>query len=435
MADKILMLALSPTMTEGVVSKWLKQPGEHVAEGDLLCEVETDKAVMELEASTAGMLLHVLKQEGDRAVVGEAIAWIGEAGETVPAARSEPSGTVVRTLPQEPIVLAPIATSPVEAPAVPADVSTRPAPVEASPVSPLRSSPLARRIAEQGAIQLATVHGSGPRGRIVAADVRRAIDSRDTHLAVDSTVVENAAATAAAALAERNPDAKPQPVRRMPIGAMRRRIAERLSASMREAPHYYLKKTIEADPLMSARQSFKEAGHPISINAFLIRLAAAALARHPMVHASWRGGEIEQFASADIGLAVAIPGGLVTPVVRDVGAKGLVQIQRELDDLIERARSGRLNPEEHAEATFTISNLGSAGIDEFTAIINPPGSAILAVGAARRMPISDGNDAVRVATMMTLTLSCDHRVIDGAVGAAFLKDLANLIEQPLRGLL
>jgi pyruvate dehydrogenase E2 component (dihydrolipoamide acetyltransferase) len=289
---------------------------------------------------------------------------------------------------------------------------------------------LARRMAVEMGIDLRTVRGSGPGGRVVKRDLEK---------------VARAAPQAAPAAAPAAPPAYTLPPataahledRRIPVSGKRKIIAQRLSESKFSAPHYYLRIDVAVDGLIEARRRLNERlgrDARVSVNAFLIKLAAEALKRHPEVNASWEGDTIFRRGSADIGLAVAQEDGLITPVVHDCGSKGILAIERELAALIDKARTNRLSPEDYNGASFTISNLGSAGILEFTAIINPPGSAILAVGRAQKTPVVGEDDQIRVQTTMILTLSCDHRVIDGAVGAAFLADLKRILENPIEAL-
>ena len=434
MAEKVLMLALSPTMEEGIVARWLKKEGDRVEVGDVICEVETDKATMDYESMSEGILLKILKEEGSSAAIGETIAIIGEEGENIDHLL-EGEGNRDKSDVDAP--------APKSEAAVPAD---RP---EASDrgrenfdsenkTSRIKASPLARRIAEMNNISLEDISGSGPDGRIVKADV-------ETYLA-ETSPAKRALGDASAAsgkAAVKQPDIKTGPAAvtnygdiEIPVSAKRRIIAERLAESKYSAPHYYLTVTVAVDNLIQTRKKVNESQpEKVSFNAFLIKFAAEALKKHPMVNASWLGDRILVRKQADIGLAVAQDDGLITPVVHDCGNKGLIAIDRELKPLIERARNNQLMPEEYQNASFTISNLGSFGIEEFTAVINPPGSAILAVGEMKKAPAVGQEGNITVQTQMKLTLSCDHRVIDGAVGAAFLKGLKDIIEDPFKALL
>jgi pyruvate dehydrogenase E2 component (dihydrolipoamide acetyltransferase) len=402
-ADKVLMIALSPTMETGTVVRWRKKEGDQVKSGDVICEVETDKATMDYEASSEGTLLKIVLPDGGQAKVGDLIAVLGSPGEDI-------SG------------LLGVAPRPSALPAIPSALgaqSTPPLPPKAAPQSGrIHSSPLARRLAQDKGVDLRSIAGSGPGGRIVKRDVEAPSAVR---------------ALASSPSFEASPDDEV-----VPVSGMRKIIAKRLSESMFSAPHYYLTVSVTADELLGMRAKLNSSREKkISLNAILFALAGRALARHPRVNSAWNGETIVRRGSADIGLAVALPDGLVTPVVRDCGRKGILAIDSELADLVDRARAGKLAPAEYAGAGFTISNLGSFGIEEFTAIINPPGSAILAVGAARKQPVVEtgpDGDRIVVRQRMSMTLSCDHRVIDGAVGAAFLRDLAEIIENPALGL-
>ena len=422
MPEKIQMIALSPTMETGTIAKWRKKEGDAVASGDVICEVETDKATMDYESSVEGTLLKIILPAGGQAKVGDLIAIVGKPGEDISAMLADAG-------PARPVGPAVAAQAAVPAQAGPAQAG----PAQAVPQNAaedrgggarIKSSPLARRLAAEKGVDLRALRGSGPEGRIVKRDLD--------------------AAPAGARLAQGAPRQAPAPLQPgagdevVPVTRMRKIIAQRLSDSMYTAPHYYLTVAVGMDELFESRTRMNAGREKkLSMNAFLMAIAGRALARHPLVNSSWNGDSLLRHSSADIGLAVALPEGLITPVVRDCGRKGIVAIDAELSDLVERARAGKLVPQEYAGATFTISNLGMSGIDEFTAIINPPGSAILAVGAARKEAVVDdsgGTDAIVVRQRMRITLSCDHRVIDGAVGAAFLRELADMLEDPVLAL-
>jgi len=419
MSEKILMIALSPTMETGTLARWRKKEGDTVASGDVLCEVETDKATMDYESSAEGTLLKILLPEGGQAKVGDVIAIVGKPGEDIsgivaglgswPAAEHAPARAAAPPVQ---------ALTPAPAPAGVASVPTSSLKA-AAPAGRIKSSPLARKVAAQKGVDLRSLIGSGPDGRIVMRDIAKLPAS-------------------AARAQQATPPAFVQPGAGdvvVPISRMRKIIAKRLSESMYSAPHFYLTVAAGMDDLLAARAKMNGGRQKkLSVNAFLMAIAGRTLARHPQVNSTWNGDTFLRHAAADIGLAVALPEGLITPVVRDCGRKGIIAIDAELGDLVERARAGKLAPEEYAGATFTISNLGMSGIDEFTAIINPPGSAILAVGAVRKEVVVAENDAMVVRQRMRVTLSCDHRVIDGAVGAAFLRELADMLENPLLAL-
>ena len=376
MAEKIPMLALSPTMEEGLIVKWIKQEGEEVTEGDVLCEVETDKATMEYESPAKGVLLKVLTKQGESATVGKAIAVIGEAGEDIAEIVTEEKASP---------------------PAEPA-------------AAKIRSSPLARKLAGEYGVDITSVTGSGPQGRVTAEDIEQAGKGK-------TAVAEGAAESI------------------IEVSAKRKTIAKRLCESKFSAPHYYLTLTVVAEDLLTARQKLNTRRETkVSLNAFLIKFAAESLKRHQIINSTWQQDHIMQFRQADIALAVSHPDGLIAPVVRDCGHKGIIEIDAELRELIEKAKVNKLSISEISDATFTISNLGAYGIEEFTAIINPPGSAILAVGKISKTPLAGEGDKVELKQAMKLTLSCDHRVIDGVAGAEFLEDLKEMIECPIRAL-
>lgn len=406
MAEKLLMLALSPTMSTGLIARWLKNEGDKIAQGDVLCEVETDKATMEYESPASGVLLKIVLPAGSNAAVGDLIGIMGKAGEDFTA-----------LLTQKPV--SDLVQTPEKVPASVPETITEVTPVVST--DHIRSSPLARKLAELKGLNLETIQGSGPAGRIVKSDVEK--------VAKKPMAERSAGAAAAATVKAGSVDTV------IPVSGKRRVIASRLSDSMFSAPHYYLKVQAEMDSLLEARRSLNTSSeNKVSMNAFLIRLTAEALKRHPAINASWTGESIIQFGSVDIGIAVALPDGLITPIVRDCSSKGILQIDQELKVLVKKAREQALAPAEYTGATFTVSNLGSYGIEEFTAIINPPGSAILAIGEIRRIPVVEADDSIKIKSVMSLTLSCDHRVIDGAVGAAFLSDLKNMLQEPVRAL-
>jgi len=341
------------------------------------------------------------------------IAVIGKTGEDI-------SG-LVAGLVAGPSASAAVRTAAPSAPKPAGQATARPAAAPAS-AGRITSSPLARRLAAEKGVDLRSLRGSGPDGRIVKRDLD----------ALPAAARSDRAADRAAPSALLQPAAGDQVI---PISRMRAIIAQRLTDSMYTAPHFYLTVAAGMDELMASRSRLNAGREKkLSMNAFLMALAGRSLARHPHINSTWNGDTILRHASADIGLAVALPDGLITPVVRDCGRKGIVAIDTELADLVDSARAGKLAPEEYSGATFTISNLGASGIEEFTAIINPPGSAILAVGAVRKEVVVEAGDAIVVRQRMRLTLSCDHRVIDGVVGAAFLRELADMLEDPMLAL-
>ncbi len=431
MAEKVLMLALSPTMEEGTVVKWLKKEGDAVKNGDILCEVETDKATMDYESIQEGILLKIVVGEGRAAKVEQAIAIIGKKGEDFSALLAE----IEKGAPS-PGSSATAGAGGAQAALSAADFGGS---VETGN-GRVKSSPLARLLAQEAGVDIARVAGSGPGGRVVKRDIESAKGNTAFHAeAAGAPASARSAGTAGSGARARGAGAAaaaiPSPLKSetVPISGKRKVIAERLSQSMFTAPHYYLRLAVPADALVKARAVLNaKRDKKISLNAFLIKFAAEAIKRFPAVNSSWQGSTIQMFGSIDIGLAVAQPDGLITPIVRDCGSKGVVQIDAELSALIDKALTGKLKPEEYNGATFTISNLGSFGIDEFTAVINPPGSAILAVGSIKKEPVVGPDDRIEAKTLMRLTLSCDHRVIDGAVGAKFLSTLSDFIEEPVR---
>ncbi len=411
MAEKVLMLALSPTMETGTIAKWSVQEGDSVESGDTLCEVETDKAVMDYETMQEGVVLKIVLPEGGEAKVGDTIAIIGEEGEDISDLLAEAQDVPKSaSRPAEPAAFAESVSIPEQGQLLSDSGRTG---------DRLRSSPLARTLAKEAGLDLTTVQGSGPGGRIVKRDIEQALQTRT----IGTAAVPTAAATSVHSLADAT----------IPVSQKRKIIAQRLAESKYSAPHYYLKVAVNMGEILEARKALNAKRlEKVSLNAFLIKFAAEALAKHPVVNSSWNDDTIIQHGSVDIGLAVAQPDGLITPVVRNCANKGILEIDRVLADLIQKARENRLQPDEYTGATFTISSLGSFGIQEFTAIINPPGSAILAVGAIRKEPVVGDDDQISIQSNMVMTLSCDHRVIDGAVGAAFLKNLQDMLEHPIQ---
>lgn len=423
------MLALSPTMKNGKIVKWHKKEGDTISSGQVLCDVETDKATMEYESGVDGTLLKILATEGSQASIGDTIAVSGQQGENIESLLATLKPTMAQGKPKEPDAQAQPApkeetrrqTPPQKQEKLPAESS----PKALAPASPnlgaeagLRSSPLARKLAQANQISLSEIQGTGPGGRIIKRDIEAAQKA--------GTKMAPGAPGASVPTAQTSTE---------PLSQKRKIIAERLVSSKFSAPHYYLKLRVRMNAILDARKRINEGtSEKISLNAFLVKFCAETLKKHPTVHSTWKGDRIERFSSIDIGLAVAQKDGLITPVVRNCGQKGIREIDRELKVLIEKALANRLTPEEFQNATFTISNLGSYGIEEFTAIINPPGSAILALGEIRREPIVE-EDKILISSVMKMTLSCDHRVIDGAIGAAFLKELKDSLESPILTLL
>jgi pyruvate dehydrogenase E2 component (dihydrolipoamide acetyltransferase) len=426
MAEKVLMLALSPTMETGMIVKWRVKEGDTIENSQILCDVETDKAVMEYESINDGTLLKIVTPEGSEARVGDIIAVVGEKDEDISEILKESSAVLVKpdtggetsSVKQETGDVAILNKLEAEGDTV----RTQPEPgvvavSDEQLLHGVKASPLARKLAGQHNIDLTALHGSGPEGRIVKRDIEVFLKQVPA-----ATQVESTKRTETDSIS-------------IPVSGKRKIIAKRLSESKYSAPHYYLKVIAAMDDILNSRKLLNnKMENKVSFNAFLIKLTAEALQKHRMVNAGWQGDVIVRFGNADIGLAVAQPDGLITPVVRDCWNKGIVDIDRELKVLIDKALNNRLQPEEYSGATFTITNLGSYGIREFTAIINPPGSAILAAGQVIKEPVVGEDDEISVRSNMALTLSCDHRVIDGAVGALFLNDLKEIIENPVRAL-
>jgi pyruvate dehydrogenase E2 component (dihydrolipoamide acetyltransferase) len=436
MGAVILMPALSPTMTEGKLARWLKKEGDAVRSGQVLCEIETDKATMEVEAVDEGTLGRILVPAGAEGVkVNTPIAVILGEGES--SAAPAPAAA--------PAAVAPASPSPAAAPAAPASAA---APAGAAEGGRIFVSPLARRMAEQAGLDLAAIRGSGPGGRIVKADI-------DAALAAGGTARKPAAAApAVAAPVATAPAAAPAPAsvaaaalaaigphKLVPLSTMRRVIARRLTESKQQVPHFYLTVDCEIDKLLAGRAALNAkspdkgpGAFKLSVNDFVIKAVAVALRQVPAANASYSDDGLLMWDNVDVSVAVAIPGGLITPIVRNADAKGLAQISNEMKDLAGRAKDGKLKPEEFQGGTFSISNLGMFGIKEFGAVINPPQGAILAIGAGEQRPVVR-NGALAIATVMSCTLSVDHRVIDGAVAAEFLAAFKRIVEDPLAMLL
>jgi pyruvate dehydrogenase E2 component (dihydrolipoamide acetyltransferase) len=526
MAENILMIALSPTMEKGQILKWNKKPGDVISSGDVICEVETDKAAMDYEATVDGVLLDIIVPEGGNAVVGEPIAIIGQPGEKAPSGSvaetikitpehtanraadgflriddsedhaaadvhdihddeeddddedfvfDEPEGadvdsgevdlqfifdakkmekpptavelTIPVPIPENKPKEMPVGNpESVEIKAEPAVKTSASFAAPAEDDGRIRVSPLARKAAQELGIALAGIVGSGPAGRIIKKDVEEAARAKQESPKPETVIlaphIPHAAlqAASAAALPMPVPVQKPAAGNVIPVSGKRKLIARRLSESKFTAPHYYLKLSIEMDNILEARSRLNSGRkEKISLNGFIIKFAAETLKRHAIVNSTWNGDTITLHDNIDIGVAVALPDGLVTPVIRDCGNKGITAIDAELKSLIDKARNGTLQTEEYKNPTFTISNLGNYGIEDFTAIINPPGSAILAIGAIKKeLVVKDDFDEEEddhvfyVQSMMRVTMSCDHRVIDGAAGAEFMRDLKDLMEDPVK---
>ncbi|WP_417829999.1 pyruvate dehydrogenase complex dihydrolipoamide acetyltransferase [Thalassospira sp.] len=441
MPVKVLMPALSPTMTEGTLAKWHVKEGDTVESGDVIAEIETDKATMEVEAVDEGKIGKILVAEGSEGVaVNEVIALLLEEDEDESALDGADTSAASTSDGDSAPVSEEKAPQVAEKPA--ATGGDKPAP--AAPVSGgerIKASPLARRIAANEGVDLSGVSGSGPRGRIVKRDVEAALSSKPAEKSAASEDAKPDAAPAAAsapAVSGWNPDLSGLPeYEEIPNSGMRKTIARRLTESKQQVPHFYLTVDCELDNLLATRKQLNEKageGVKISVNDFIIRAVSLALKKVPAANSIWTDKATLQCKQQDISVAVAIDGGLITPVVRDAGSKGLAEISTEMKALAGKARDGKLMPEDYQGGTFSVSNLGMFGIKEFSAIINPPQGCILAVGAGEQRPVvKDG--ALAIATVMSCTLSVDHRAVDGAVGAQFMAEFKKLIEDPLSMLL
>ena len=452
MPIQILMPALSPTMTDGKLAKWCKKEGDAIESGDVLAEIETDKATMEIEAVDEGTLGKILIAEGTEGVpVNTPIALILEDGEDASALDGALEGAAPAPAPAAQKEAAPAAPAAPEPAPPPAPVATAPAPPPQSGSGKrVFASPLARRLATERGIDIAQVAGSGPHGRVVKHDIESFTGVAAP--AGGAIPAEETPAPAAPSAAPRAPSAPPPtpPINRddpllgtmpdfeaVPNSSIRKIVAQRLTESARDIPHFNISVDVELDTLLDFRKRLNDkegADYKISVNDFVIKAVALALARVPACNASYTDEATLIYKRADISVAVAIEGGLITPVVRDAGNKGLAAISAEVKALALRARDGQLQPEEYQGGTFTISNLGMFGVRSFTSILNPPQGAILSVGAGEERPVIKSG-ALATATVMTLTLAVDHRCIDGATAAAFTKELKAILEEPLQFML
>ncbi len=419
MAEIIRMPKMSDTMTEGVVVAWHKKVGDTVKVGDILAEVETDKATMELENYVKGTLLHIGVEQGHAVPVDALIAIVGKEGEDVAALLNAGA----------PALAASSASAPEQAPAQ--NSAPAQAPVEAlAPTDPqrIKASPLARKLAAEQGLDLRRIQGSGDNGRIVRRDLQG-------QAAAKAPAAAEALATPDLSAWLNRPAGQGESFTDQPLSQMRKTIARRLTESKNAAPHFYLTMEIDMDQAVEARQRLNQnAPVKISINDLVIKAAAMALRQHPAVNSSWLGDRIRQNHHIHVGVAMALPEGLVVPVLRFADQKNLVQIATQTKEYAGKAKEKKLQPQDWEGNTFTISNLGMFGIEAFTAIINPPDACILAVGAVRECPVVR-NGQLSVGQRMTVTLSCDHRVVDGATGAAFLQSLSLMLRDPVSMLL
>jgi pyruvate dehydrogenase E2 component (dihydrolipoyllysine-residue acetyltransferase) len=437
---EIQMPKLSDTMTEGTLVAWKKKKGDQVSAGEVLAEIETDKATMEWESPEDGTLTEIYVQEGGKVNVGDRIAFIGgedeeapkeeekekenEEKEEKPKAKEEEKKEEKPTKTEQPKEETPTTEEKKEKKAAPPKAEKKaepekPAPkIEKAEEARVKASPVARRIAAELGVELSSVNGTGPEGRVTETDVRAAAKSKS---ATPATKVPAAVKAGESA--------------RIQLSGMRKIIAQRLVESLGPVPHFYLNIDIDAAPLMEAREELKSAGEgadaaKITVNDFVLKAAVQAAVKVPRVNASFDGDAIVQYADIDLGIAVAIEDGLLTPVIRAAQNKSLREISELAKDLAHRARNKRMKPEEFQGGTFTVSNLGGMGIDSFSAVINPPQGFILAVGRITKVPVVDDCDQIIAGHRMSLTMSCDHRVIDGALGAEYLKELRHLLENP-----
>jgi pyruvate dehydrogenase E2 component (dihydrolipoamide acetyltransferase) len=419
------MEALSPTMEEGQLVRWLKAEGDSISNGDILAEIETDKATMELVARGEGILRKILLGEGGTAPVGEVIAVIGGADEDISAlvggaaavaATPAPPATETAKEPSAaPSVVPSAAPSAPEAPA-------SPTPIEGDG-GRVKASPLARRLAQDSSVDLSVVQGSGPGGRVVKRDVEAARTAGEVGGTPSPGMPSAPALHRTAGLDFED----------ITLSQMRKTIAKRLMESMGPVPHFFLRISVDMGRILEARKQVNEIlekeGEKVSINDFFLKATAQSLFRHPEVNAQWNGDSIRRHYRVHLAVAVAVEDGLITPVIRDANLKGLAEIGREVRELALRGREKRLQPEEYTGSTFSVSNLGMLGIHEFTGVINPPEAGILAVGGVEETPVVE-DGVVVVRPMMKVTMSCDHRVIDGATGARFLQTLKGMLEEP-----
>jgi pyruvate dehydrogenase E2 component (dihydrolipoamide acetyltransferase) len=417
MASRVVMPKLSDTMEEGRILRWLKKEGDPVETGQALAEVETDKATVEMEAYTNGTILKLIASEGQFAKVGDLIAVIGAAGEDFAALL--PAAGAPAPAP------APAAAAPAP-PRVPQPALPQPAAAPAATGRSVKASPLALRMAAEAGLDLGSLQGTGPQGRVIKRDIEAALAQAPAAAPARAAAApQRARSLALVAAREAGPDSQ-----EVELSSVRRTIAKRLVQSKGPVPHFYLTVDVAMDRVWDAYKALRDQKSSISINDIIVKAAALALRQHPDINASFAGDHVKLYSRVHIGMAVALEDGLITPVLRDADLKPLEEISEEARSLAERARAKKLQPNEYTGATFSISNLGMMGIEEFSAIINPPEAAILAVGAVRQVPVVvDG--ALAVGWRMKATLSVDHRVADGASGARFLQTLRRFLEHPL----
>jgi pyruvate dehydrogenase E2 component (dihydrolipoamide acetyltransferase) len=440
MVTKVHMEALSPTMEEGQLIRWLKAEGDAVSDGDVLAEIETDKATMELVARGEGVLRRIFLGEGGTVPVGEVIGLIAAPDEDISqlekdagAPESQPKPTPEASDPEAKHPSAPQVAAPADpagpGPALPVSPSASAKLPDVITVSEgrVKASPVARRIAEEAKLDLNSVQGSGPGGRVVKRDVKAAQEA-GVGVPPSPSPEKDGVESGRRSLETQGVDFED-----FPLSQMRKTIAKRLVESIGPVPHFFLRITVDMDRILEARKRvnrvLEQDGEKVSINDFFLRATAQALFRHPEVNAHWNGDSIRRHYRVHLGVAVAVEDGLITPVVRDANRKGLAEISREVRELATRGREKRLQPEEYTGSTFSVSNLGMFGIHEFTGVINPPEAGILAVGGIEETPVVEAGEVV-VKPLMKVTMGCDHRVIDGATGARFLQTLKEMLEEP-----
>lgn len=428
----IEMPKLADTMTEGTLVKWKKKKGDKVEAGDVIAEVETDKATMEMESFEDGILSEIYVPEGRKVPIGTRIALLLAPGEKPPAADAPPPAAG-----NTPAAAAPGISVQKDGPAdrhdSPGGVVT--APAAGAGAGRVKASPLAKKIAAEKGINLSQIAGTGPGGRILQRDVLAAKPGGAPAAPASGAAIPATAPAPAAAPAAVPPMPAGDRDQRIPLTGMRRTIADRLLASKTQIPHFYLNIEVDAAELMRLRGEInvvaEKSGQPkLTVNDFVLKAAVLAAVRNPKVNAAWAGDAVIEYASVNLAVAVAIEDGLVTPVIRDAQSKTLREINEAVKDLAARARGKKLKPEEYAGGTFTVSNLGSYGIESFSAIINPPQAMILSVGAIVKKPVVNARNEIVAGQRMSIGLSCDHRVIDGALGAQYLAELRRLIENP-----
>ncbi|MFN5278899.1 pyruvate dehydrogenase complex dihydrolipoamide acetyltransferase [Bradyrhizobium sp.] len=448
MPINILMPALSPTMEKGNLAKWLKKEGDKVKSGDVIAEIETDKATMEVEAVDEGTIAKILVPEGTQDVpVNDVIAVLAGDGEDVKAAASAGAGAAPAPKPAEPPkpaaqAAAAAAPAPTAAPAPSAAPVPQPAAAPAAQANGharVFSSPLARRLAKEAGIDLGRITGTGPHGRVIARDVDDAKSGKG--LKAPAAAPAAAGPSIAPSMSDKQILAlfEPGSYEVVPHDGMRRTIAQRLTASVQNVPHFYLTIDCDIGKLLAAREEINAAApkdkekkplYKISVNDFVIKAMAVALQKIPNCNVSWTEGGMLKHKQSDVGVAVAMPGGLITPIIRKAETKTLSTISNEMKDFAARARARKLKPEEYQGGTTAVSNLGMYGINHFTAVINPPHASILAVGTSEERPVVRGGK-IEIANIMSVTLSCDHRAIDGALGAELIGAFKQLIENPV----